>query len=98
LLIWDQVGRCPKDFSATDVLNETGLLRKKVRDKEITHSEMLKVIRYDTVRAMVDNGRTSYLILNLADQHIDFAKKFASNSLFPADKVFNFADWRKNHD
>jgi hypothetical protein len=31
LLIWDQVGTCPLYFSSMEVLNETGLLKEKVK-------------------------------------------------------------------
>jgi hypothetical protein len=66
LLIWDQVGTCPLYFSSMEVLNETGLLKEKVKEKQIKHSEMLEMLRHDTLRAMI-GGRSSCVVLNLAD-------------------------------
>ena len=58
---------------------------------------MLALMRVDTVKAMV-GGRSSCVVFNLADQHVDFTNKFKHEKIFPASKVFDFAAWRRDHD
>lgn len=66
LLIWDQVGTCPVYFDSMEILNETGLLKEKVKSKEVKHLEMLSILRQDALRAMV-GGRSSCVVFNLAN-------------------------------
>jgi hypothetical protein len=66
LLIWDQVGTCPVYFDSMEILNETGLLKEKVKSKELRHMEMLSILRQDSLKAM-SGDRSSCVVFNLAD-------------------------------
>jgi hypothetical protein len=49
-----------------EVLNEAGMLKQKVKEKEISMRECLNIFRYDTVKAM-RGDRSSCVVFNLDD-------------------------------
>lgn len=79
-----------------EVLTEAGMLKKKVKQKEICLNECLNLFRSDTVKAMRDD-RSNCVVLNLDDQKIDFINKFKNDAIFPSEKIFDFATWRKEY-
>ena len=57
---------------------------------------MLEMLRMDMFKSM-RGDRSSCLVVNLADVQVDFTNRYKHEKLFPSEKVFDFATWRREY-